>query len=60
MDDVIAGAGFPPPTAGTIQIPRFQPAAVPTRDQVADVTEWMTSRGLVTNPPAYDELVEQL
>jgi NitT/TauT family transport system substrate-binding protein len=60
LEAVVATAGFPPPTATTMQVPEFMPAAVPTDAQVADVAEWMLERGLIERVPAQQEIVEEL
>ena len=56
---VVARAAFPPPTAATMRIPRYRPAAVPTAGQVADVAGWMLDRGLVEALPPHDEIVRR-
>ena len=56
---VVERASLPPPTAGSMRIPTYEPAAVPRRDQVAAVAEWMLERGLVSELPPHDEIVAE-
>jgi NitT/TauT family transport system substrate-binding protein len=58
-DVVVARAALPPPTAATMRIPRYRPAAVPTDEQVADVARWMHDRGLIAELPSHEEIVRQ-
>lgn len=57
---IVEVAGFPPPVAGTMRIPTFLPAAVPSRALVADVGAWMLERGLITEVPEHEEIVLSL
>jgi NitT/TauT family transport system substrate-binding protein len=54
---ITEAAGFPPPVTGSMRIPRFRPARVPSPSLVEDVGRWMVARGLVSTGPEYDELV---
>ncbi|MFZ5899412.1 MAG: ABC transporter substrate-binding protein [Bacillota bacterium] len=37
----------------------FSPPQVPTEEQISRVVEWMTSRGILTKPMSYNDLVEK-
>ncbi len=57
MDWLILEAGFPESVGGTIILPVYREATVPTEGDVADVLDWMTKRGLLTADLTYDDLV---
>jgi NitT/TauT family transport system substrate-binding protein len=54
---VVERAAFPPPTANTMRIPTYRPAAVPTAEQVRDVAAWMRDEGLIGGLPPHEEIV---
>jgi NitT/TauT family transport system substrate-binding protein len=56
---IVERAGFPPPTAETMRIPAYRPAALPTAAQVGDVAEWMVEQGLIEAAPPYEEIVRE-
>lgn len=56
-ETIVERASFPPPTAATMRIPEYRPAAVPTADQVADVAGWMVDGGLIETLPPHGEIV---
>lgn len=56
--EVIVEKGeFPPVIKDTLTLPRFSPARVPTREEVADVINWMMEKGLITKTLEYSILV---
>lgn len=56
---VVAGAALPPPTAETMLMPTYLPAAVPEAAQVADVAQWMRDLDLIDEIPPYPEIVRE-
>ncbi|MFP4114237.1 MAG: ABC transporter substrate-binding protein [Spirochaetales bacterium] len=54
---IVERLAFPPPTAATMRIPTYRPAALPTPEQVADVGSWMRDRGLVDSLPPHRDIV---
>lgn len=57
---IVEAAGFPPPVAGSMRIPTFRTAAVPTEELVSDVAGWMLDRGLISQLPEYEAIVLDL
>lgn len=51
---------FPPTVEQSMEIPRYQPARPPRREELADVAAWMISKGLITEPPPYQAVVADL
>ena len=58
QDVLIAQSRVPEPLLGQYQLPRFPEGGFPTEEQLADVVDWAMEKGLISEPLAYDELVD--
>jgi NitT/TauT family transport system substrate-binding protein len=54
---IVTGCQFPPGVIGTMRIPGFHHAFLPSEALVADVEAWMVGKGLVDHVPRYAEIV---
>lgn len=54
---IIEKGEFPPVVAGKLNLPVYSPARVTTREEFADVADWMEAKGLLDEAAAYEELV---
>ncbi len=59
IDFVIEKLAFPADVKDSIDMPKFQPATAPNEKIVADVNDWMTSKGLIKKTYKYSDLVDQ-
>ncbi|MDI6813480.1 MAG: MetQ/NlpA family ABC transporter substrate-binding protein [Desulfitobacteriaceae bacterium] len=57
-DLFIEKAQVPAPIKDTYQAPTFSKLQLPTEDEVNSVMHWMVNRKLLTNPYAYQDLVD--
>jgi NitT/TauT family transport system substrate-binding protein len=56
--DLILRKGEFPPAAAGFAMPEFLPARPTSREEYADVTAWMKSKGLVSDVPPYGKVVD--
>lgn len=57
-DIIIQGLGFPAPTRESIQLPDFTQAQPPSPETYQSVLDWMQSKGLLTDPPVYSQVID--
>jgi NitT/TauT family transport system substrate-binding protein len=57
IDVLTDEAGFPEDVQGSIALPEYTPAALPSQDDFEDVISWLKQKGLIENEYGYDELV---
>lgn len=51
-------ANLPEAIADTFEVPTFQPAQAPKREDIERAIAWMVEKGLLDAPVAYDDLVD--
>lgn len=51
-------ANVPESLRGTVQVPRFLSAGVPSAEQVQVVIDWMVERDLISSPIPYERMVD--
>jgi NitT/TauT family transport system substrate-binding protein len=56
---MIKYARIPEPLQGSISIPVFKPPAVPDRELVMDVYQWLRNKGILKSELTYDEMVRE-
>lgn len=56
---IVETAALPPGTRTAMVLPAYLPAAVPRDEQVADVAEWMFSKGLIERLPKHEDIVAE-
>jgi NitT/TauT family transport system substrate-binding protein len=54
---IVERCEFPPAVTMLMKIPRFHPSFVPAPADVAAVSRWMLRKGLVSDTPAYGDIV---
>lgn len=57
LQAIVSRCGFPPAVRDLLQLPRFTPAHLPSRESVRDVASWMKEKGLIDSMPAWDQVV---
>lgn len=57
-DFLVASTGFPEAIRDVYQFVEYTKPSVPTEDQVFKVVSWMEDHALLTNPPSYENLVD--
>ncbi|MDD3902474.1 MAG: MetQ/NlpA family ABC transporter substrate-binding protein [Sphaerochaeta sp.] len=57
-DFLVASTGFPEAIRDVYQFVEYTKPSVPTEDQVSKVVSWMEDHDLLTNPPSYENLVD--
>jgi NMT1/THI5 like. len=58
IDLIIKEAGFPEDIKGSIQLPSYTKAEIPSKEDMDDVIDWLTSKQLVKKSYSYEELVD--
>ncbi|MDI6601173.1 MAG: MetQ/NlpA family ABC transporter substrate-binding protein [Thermoanaerobacteraceae bacterium] len=58
IDIIIKDAGFPEDIKGSMQLPSYTEAGLPSKEDVDSVMEWLTGKKLIKEGFSYDELVE--
>lgn len=48
----------PTPVLGSYELPDYPDAGVPTVNQLQDVADWLTRKGLLKHPPVYTNIVK--
>lgn len=57
-DILIQTARVPEALQGKYTLPTFPEKEIPSQAQVEDVVKWAMAKGLISQPPAYDDLVD--